>query len=437
MKDVKRRFEWFSFYDREAIEKHLENMAEQGWMIENVGRIIWRYRRIEPKKLHISVTCFPEASSYDAVPTEGQLEMREYCARDGWEFATQWGCMQIFYNEAEDPTPIETDAVTWVENINKSNRTAIPYLIIVLSLLVISLFMSINMFCLDRIDFLSSQSELALLPIGLLGPVIILLEMWGNCHWYKRAKTAAESGEFLENKIGLPIKILVFITLFLSVSFALFTFLRWWQMLVLMAAVLIIAGEIQRFATRQMKKRKFSRKANYLLTAVLGVVLALTIAGGVIDVAVSGIMTEDKPAGSYTTVDGETVEVYNDPIPLNIQDLTNEYNNEWSAREFGDESFLLAEKHYYQKPLTDEDVPWLRYDVIEVKAPFLYNYCKNIIKSEWDETARPTDASPWGAKEVYFAGNQYLLCYEKRIVEICLPWTPTTEQMAVFAEKFK
>ncbi len=33
MKDRKRRFETFSFYDRTGIEAHLKKMAEKGWMI--------------------------------------------------------------------------------------------------------------------------------------------------------------------------------------------------------------------------------------------------------------------------------------------------------------------------------------------------------------------------------------------------------------------
>lgn len=446
MKDVKYRLEWFSFYDCGAIQRHLEKMAAEGWMIENIGRSIWRYKRIEPKKLNIAVTYFPDASSYDSVPTEGQSEMRDYCARDGWEFATQWGCMQIFYNEAEKPTPIETDAVAWVENVNKSNRTAIPFLIIVLVLLVLRLVFRLSMFFLDRINFLASQAELALLPAELLAPIIILLEMCGNYRWYKKAKTAAESGEFLENKIGLPIKIFTVIMLLLLTVFSLFVFSQWWQIYVLITVVLITAKAIQRFAAGQMKKKKFSRSANYSLTAVLGVVLAFMIVVGMAAVNVSEIMDEDEPVSSYTTPGGAVIEVYNEPMPLYMQDLTDEYDNEWSTRESGDESFLLAEKRYYQEPLTDENIPWLQYDVIEVKTPFIYDYCKNIIKSEWDETAakenyecetyQATDVAAWGAKEAYFVENRYLLCYEKRIVEISFPREPTPEQMAVVGEKF-
>ena len=41
MKDTKRRFEWFSFYDHTGIEKHMECMAEQGWLLEKIGNFSW------------------------------------------------------------------------------------------------------------------------------------------------------------------------------------------------------------------------------------------------------------------------------------------------------------------------------------------------------------------------------------------------------------
>lgn len=98
MKEFKRRIESFAFYDHTAIEAHLEHMAQRGWLVEQPGNYLWRYRRIQPKKLHFSVTYFPNASDFDPGPTDGQRQMEEYCAKDGWiptEFGTLYSKREL------------------------------------------------------------------------------------------------------------------------------------------------------------------------------------------------------------------------------------------------------------------------------------------------------------------------------------------------------
>ena len=56
MKDRKRRFETFSFYDRTGIEAHLKKMAEKGWMISEMTTLGWIYKRVEPESLTFAVS---------------------------------------------------------------------------------------------------------------------------------------------------------------------------------------------------------------------------------------------------------------------------------------------------------------------------------------------------------------------------------------------
>ncbi len=42
MKDVKRRVEVFSFYDKTGIERHLEKMAADGWLVEKFSALYWQ-----------------------------------------------------------------------------------------------------------------------------------------------------------------------------------------------------------------------------------------------------------------------------------------------------------------------------------------------------------------------------------------------------------
>ena len=109
MKQTKYRFENFSFHDFAGVERHLEAMAQKGWLLDKVTAFTWRYRRIEPKKLHFSVTYFSEASEYNPYPTPNQRTFLDYCADAGWNLAAEWAQMQILWSELENPVPIETD----------------------------------------------------------------------------------------------------------------------------------------------------------------------------------------------------------------------------------------------------------------------------------------------------------------------------------------
>lgn len=56
----KRELNLYAFYDHTGLERHLEKMAANGWMLESVGTYALRYRRCEPKKLRFAVVYYPQ-----------------------------------------------------------------------------------------------------------------------------------------------------------------------------------------------------------------------------------------------------------------------------------------------------------------------------------------------------------------------------------------
>ena len=122
MKTLKRTLANFSFFDKETIEKKLEDMASKGWMISKANNLFWTYTKVPPQKLRFAVTYFPGASELDPCPSEKQLEKEELCAEDGWKLVLRWDAMQIFCTDLEDAVPIETDPIPQVENIHLTMR---------------------------------------------------------------------------------------------------------------------------------------------------------------------------------------------------------------------------------------------------------------------------------------------------------------------------
>ena len=135
--NTKWRWESFSFYDRSGIVRRLEAMAAQGWMLEDITPVVWKYRRCPPRRLRFAVTYYPQATIYDPAPSQEQEFFYELCAHDGWELAASSGEMQIFCNDYPAPTPIETDPGLEVETIHKLawRRLLLPWgLVLVMAL---------------------------------------------------------------------------------------------------------------------------------------------------------------------------------------------------------------------------------------------------------------------------------------------------------------
>ncbi|MBQ1270367.1 MAG: DUF2812 domain-containing protein, partial [Clostridia bacterium] len=87
MKDTKRQFFLFNFYDRTGIRARLENEARKGWLLEKMTGFGWVFRRIEPADIHYTVTYFPGASAFDPGPSDRELSFREFCEHSGWKLA--------------------------------------------------------------------------------------------------------------------------------------------------------------------------------------------------------------------------------------------------------------------------------------------------------------------------------------------------------------
>ena len=152
---------FYSYYDRSGIARHLEEMAARGWMLDKLGSWSWRYRQTEPRALHFAVTYFPSASQFDPHPSEGQETLWDFCAAAGWELAASVAQIQIFYNEQEDPVPIETDPAVEFDTMNRSMKRGFLssyWALLALSLLEIGI--NLRQLWKNPLDILSDVSRL-------------------------------------------------------------------------------------------------------------------------------------------------------------------------------------------------------------------------------------------------------------------------------------
>ncbi|MDE6590283.1 MAG: DUF2812 domain-containing protein, partial [Oscillospiraceae bacterium] len=428
------------FYDHTGIERHLEHMAEQGWLLEKIGRFTWHYRRIEPKKLTYSVSYFPKASPFDPEPSEEQEMFYDFCAHTGWTLAAASAQLQVFRNERPSPVPIDTDPALEVEAIHKSAKKG--WLIsqaIFFAMAVMYSAILIHQIRTSAIWVLSSPASLFQ---AVCWPALLLItgvDVATYFHWRHRALRAAEQGEFLATrghpglqKLILAVVLAAFLGLLLTLAGYQSPMTAALMGLLLMGYVLLLA--LVSKVVELMKRRKASAGTTQAAAFAAAIGIALLMTAAVPFLVIHGF-GYDRNAHAARP---------DDPV-LRMEDLMDTGGLDYPFEDNVNQSPLLARHFVRLSPEPwSRDAPALSYIVYVVKAPFLYGVCKNELVSldephMWYE---PIDPAPWGAAEAYQEyyqdtgpGHSYILFYPERIVTFNANWELTPEQMAVAGEK--
>lgn len=453
MSRTKRVFVPLSPYEQQAMEALLEKQASQGWLLTRLGSWFWTFTETEARSLRFSVTYFSNATEYDSLPTEGQQDKEDLCAQSGWHLAARRHDMQVFYTADADVLPLETDPVVRVEQLHKTMvRLTIRPRLFTMALCLVWILKYWLDFRHDSIRFLSSGFEVISLPVWFLLLVACVVEPVAGLAWYPRARRAAE-----EQGVFLPPHIPTRVSLFLAALAVLLLCLaafgsalppQWFLAWLLVCLVAILGGTLLR---KHLRGKEYSAGLNKAATSFL--VLAVYVVGVVILLAVSiGSHlgeADHAVAGSYEA-NGRTYEIYNDPLPLTVEELTQTdavYSREATAYA----SPLLRQSLYEQSPVVPQyaGAPTVWYTVYDTDFAFVQDMVVHQLLSEHQDEVYEDgtvlqdsyfviDPAPYGVQSAYqlqwsTSGPipQYLLCWPGRVVELRFAYlAPTEEQLA-------
>jgi len=465
MRNRKRRIEFFSLYNHTSIAAHLEKMAQKGWLLEEIRNTTWIYRRIEPRKLRFAVSYYPKASEYDPEPAPEQQDFWGFCAHTGWMLACTSAQMQIFYNEQEHPVPIDTDPELEVETIHAAVwKGYFPAQIVLLVMGMIILFIHLLMINGNPIAYLSSPAQLFGAFCWIIVIFMTAMELIVYDRWHKKAEEAAENGIFLDTVNTTPIQIVCLAVVGIGAVYLLLSYILPGDtmMLFLLAAMsvyLFLLFPMVQCVTRLLKRRKASRNVNRVVTSLVSFVMSFllcqTVILGTWSLKDAGYF-EKEEVETYEHLD-MTWELRKDKLPLRLEDFMEVDSEIYTYERRGDTSFIVSDETMTQQPRFDvenhAELPELRYRVVEVNLPFLYNLCrwqmeKDLTQAahleipyEYRDKLEAVDAAPWGAEEAYYVvndsnnweSNRFYLCYEDRFVDITFDWPVTKEQKAIVA----
>jgi len=290
--------------------------------------------------------------------------------------------------------------------------------------------------------------------------VTCCIEIFGYLHWYKKARYAAEiDGTFITTPSYRHILLSMSGIVLMVFALWLLTLHNRDMYFILVAVILafVFIFWFTRFVMKQMKRRKVSATVSRIATVAIGFICGFLVMLGVAFGTIHLLHTElfaEAPRYDTYVYQGHEFHVYNDELPLYIEDLMatdySEYSTYWEGRE----SFLLAKYEGFQRPRVDAlGEPSLRYDVYYVKWSALYDLCVNElvhkyddwydedVPKEWRDTFRAVDSKSWNAKTVYqkYTGDtpseQYILCYDDIIVELTPGFELTDAQKLIVSEK--
>lgn len=446
MSDTIKRIEKFSFYNNNAIESHLEDMALMGYRLISIDKSIWTYKVIAPSPIKYRITYFeePQYIFYDnPYIKRTEEEFYAYCRNVGWILSGQWGQMQIFSTATHEYHEIETNfknELTAIKTI--MGRKALPGTLAMSALAVGQGFYQFIQYVNYPIKSISSPTFILLSFIWGILCLAGLISASGYFSWLKKAeksikkdnKYPAETDIKFRVSVGLLlIVILIFIAQALIVAFKFsspFAFIFISQIML----AFIFARRMRLKNKTESDNENFNviesdNKIHKIITRWLSITLAITF-------ILNGIITLDwlsldpktqthtiELTGSYYL----TYDLLEDNIPLKIEDLIST-DYEYYGYEFKIQDSIFAKYSTGKQYSFDVNAPEFSYEMVSFKTNMFYDDCLNyylnpyIINNETDFKVHQTDDPVWNAQRVYQVFDNatpmgiYIICYDDMII---------------------
>ena len=421
MKDTKYRLMDAYLYDYPHIEGFLTKQAANGWHLEKIGNLLWKFRRGEPKTVRYEVTYSPAASAYNARPTDEEEDLAALCAQAGWVRVAAAAQLQVFRNDDIHATPLETDENLRLRNIRKTmNRHFFPqYLLLVLLFLLQFYFHCRNLL---RWPAFSLSSPLVVSTLSMLPIVsLIYLVMCANgLLWLRRAQREVDRGETIPvNRFYRWFRWVIWAGLIAYLgsllSMAGLTF-AWGILLISAIIIACLIGCIN--LCKALNAPKWVTFAAPVL--VLCVVVSLLMNLFIINLDRTALEKEPPHPES---------------LPLMLSDLGGSENAVHTIMEEAS-SPLAAYGRYWD----DAGEERLSYTIVDIRCPWFYDMIQAEQERNFQLNAHYQGIDDrnlghlWGAEYARRApGEEYdlwLICWDSRVVTLKTTWLMTDAQLA-------
>lgn len=268
------------YYDRKRIISYLEKMALKGWMLEKMDNFTWTFRAIEPQKLRFAIAYYTEATEFDSVLSENQLEFIEYCTNSGWKFVSSSVFLYVFYTESENTPELATDPVVEVESIArifKKQKQSLWVKLFIAWLFILAA-RTAMLFIKGTFEILDTTHVV----IDIILCIVYADRAFAPYIWLKKARVAAQEGRFLSPKrsfmILLVVPALLLMLYAFSIEFGIITALTFCfcTLIISLTVILVPVYVRDRLKKKQVEPKKI-KSVTIAITILMAVFMVLLI----------------------------------------------------------------------------------------------------------------------------------------------------------------
>ncbi len=424
MKEIKYRLLDAYLYDYHYIQKLLRDQAAQGWHLEKVGGILWKFRRGEPKHVRYEIIYTAAASAYNSRPTEAEEELADLCAQAGWKLAASFAQVQVYRNEDPNATPLETDEVQKFENLLRNmKKHYIPNQFWLIVLYAVQLLMYGSSTLRDPAAMLSS-SMVVLILMACAGLVVEYgFLLISNLLWLRRAGRAVDAGQTIPpNGIYRKFRWVMWSSTALFFLYLLFLVKPAFGLSVLIISAVLGFSALWTLAIT--KRCNAPKWVNMLAPMVVALVVILASRP-----ILSPILFPAQPPQE---------------LPLSLSQLTGASGDRLTIGV--DSSPLVSYGRYYDFGEIDE----IQYTLVDIHCPLFYDMILNDMEQDYirsrsywgdailsDELRELIGADYVRRTTSQILDDRWFICWEDRILLLYADWALTDDQIATMVEILK
>lgn len=405
-------------YDYAYLEEKLTRLAAEGWHLEKVGTMLWKFRRGEPRAVRYAVTYAPSASAFNSRPTEEEEDLTDLCAQAGWVRVANQAQRHVYRNDDPNATPLETDEGERLKNIRRTMfRHFFPQELLMILLFLMQFFMHCNTMTRSPARTLSSVMMVSAPAMSLFVAAVHGILTLNGLLWLSRARRAVDSGEPVpENRFYRRLQPILWtvllgylVCLLLTAGLAFFG----WVIFTSAAMLLVVTATI-----KLCKRLNAPRWVNIAAPMILGCITISVLA----PMLIFSTETEGPPPAT--------------DLPVTLTQLTGETGTQ---REIMEESstFLCSYGRYWD---TGADDVRITYTIVDVKCPLFYDMLLNEQEQQFMQSSMysylPIEGELRDQFEAEYVrhsrnntGDRWLICWDDRIVNLRASWELTGEQL--------
>lgn len=281
-----------------SIEKHFEEMAAKGWLINRIiGSSIFIYKRIKPEAFDFSISPYEVETEYTKKTKSELAEFQTVVESVGWNYATKSSNLHIYYKEkGSEALDIQTDDEEEFRILETIGKRYVKSLWVQIPLFLFLVISNIRQLLtgVDGMRGALPQLLSVMLPFTIL---TLVIEAYSVNKFLKENKTNIELGRSIEfskskfyiNKMSFLVTYIIFIIFILYMLYEIIILKNKFLLVAMIPITLtLIIVALYSIFIKPSKMTRKGKKKSFVFTIILSMMIPILLFGFLIMDGISG-----------------------------------------------------------------------------------------------------------------------------------------------------